>query len=402
MAKKNSKTPFLLPLRDSLERSKHKWKRLMRWDSDVAAPSNPASNANQQPLSSPGPTSISATATVHTPEGSRLAQLDDTTQSGALQEKPQGKWAAIRALLATLESSPGAFGPIFPVINMIKGCVDIYEGACKERKEYDDLAKKLKQTTDELAEYLKQPIGSEMNNSVKRICRDLEDEAKKISEKQAVATGKRLIDALEGSDGILESHRRIDDLLGRLSRNTNMFTLSSANRQAMDSRLDRMSPAKSAMYNSAESQDIKRGNCAPRTREVQIRLLLDWACTPESGRTCWINGMAGTGKTTIAHTVCTKLDEACALGASFFCSRVIPECRQAKYIIPSIAYQLARFSVTFHHALDKVLQSDSDAHTRTLVIQYKKLIVEPLLEVKETLPTDFIVVIDALDECENE
>ncbi|CCO31936.1 hypothetical protein BN14_05988 [Rhizoctonia solani AG-1 IB] len=398
MAKENSKTPFLLPLRDSLERSKHKWKRLMRWDSEVAAPSNPASGANQRPLSSPEPTSIPATATVHTPEGSRLAQIDDTTQSGALQEKPQGKWAAIRALLATLESSPGAFGPIFPVINMMKGCVDIYEGAFKERKEYDDLAEKLKQTTDELAKYLKQPIGSEMSNSVKRICCDLEDEAKKISQKQAIATGRLLINALGGSDGILESHRRIDDLLGRLSRNTNMSTLS----EYKDSRLDRMSPVKSAMYNSAESHDIKRGSCAPQTREAQIRLLLDWACTPEAGRTCWVNGMAGTGKTTIAHTVCTKLDEACALGASFFCSRVIPECRQAKYIIPSIAYQLARFSVTFHHALDKVLRSDLDAHTRTLEIQYKKLIVEPLLEAKEALPVDFIVVIDALDECENE
>ncbi|CCO34235.1 hypothetical protein BN14_08329 [Rhizoctonia solani AG-1 IB] len=286
----------------------------------------------------------------------------------------------------------------------MKGCVDIYEGACKERKEHKDLAMKLERTLTDLAEYMKQPIGSDMSNSVKRIYCDLEDEAKKVSEKQATATGRRMIGALEGSDGILEAHRRIDELLGRLSRNANMFTLSSANRQEMDkeSRLDRMSPAKSAMYNSAESHDIKRGSCAPQTREVQIRLLLDWACTPESGRTCWINGMAGTGKTTIAHTVCTKLDEACALGASFFCSRVIPECRQAKHIIPSIAYQLARFSVTFHHALDKVLHSDPDAHTRTLEIQYKKLIVEPLLQTKGTLPADFIVVIDALDECENE
>ncbi|CCO35997.1 hypothetical protein BN14_10119 [Rhizoctonia solani AG-1 IB] len=287
---------------------------------------------------------------------------------------------------------------------MMKGCIDIYEGACKERKEHKDLAMKLERTLTDLAEYMKQPIGSDMSNSVKRIYCDLEDEAKKVSEKQATATGRRMIDALEGSDGILEAHRRIDDHLGRLSRSANMLTLSSANRQEMDkdSRLDRMSPAKSAMYNSAESHDIKRGSCAPQTREVQIRLLLDWACTPESGRTCWINGMAGTGKTTIAHTVCTKLDEACALGASFFCSRVIPECRQAKQIIPSIAYQLARFSVTFHHALDKVLQSDPDTHTRTLDKQYKKLIVEPLLQTKGTLPADFIVVIDALDECENE
>ncbi|CEL55007.1 putative WD repeat-containing protein alr3466 OS=Nostoc sp, (strain PCC 7120 / UTEX 2576) GN=alr3466 PE=4 SV=1 [Rhizoctonia solani AG-1 IB] len=402
MTKKNSKTPFLLSLRDSLEGCKDKFKRLLHRDSEIATQSNPASNSNAQSLSSPEPTSTSAAATIHPPEGNHVGPLDTTIQAGAPQDTHQGKWAAIRSLLATLESNPGAFGPIFSVINMMKGCIDIYEGACKERKEHKDLAMKLERTLTDLAEYMKQPIGSDMSNSVKRIYCDLEDEAKKVSEKQATATGRRMIDALEGSDGILEAHRRIDDHLGRLSRSANMLTLSSANRQEMDSRLDRMSPAKSAMYNSAESHDIKRGSCAPQTREVQIRLLLDWACTPESGRTCWINGMAGTGKTTIAHTVCTKLDEACALGASFFCSRVIPECRQAKQIIPSIAYQLARFSVTFHHALDKVLQSDPDTHTRTLDKQYKKLIVEPLLQTKGTLPADFIVVIDALDECENE
>src|ERR1051325_1691752 len=112
--------------------------------------------------------------------------------------------------------------------------------------------------------------------------------------------------------------------------------------------------------------------------------------------------MAGTGKTTISYPVCTELDNACQLGASFFCSRTIPECRQVKHIIPSIAYQLARFSFPYRCALVEALESDPDAHTRALNIQYEKLIVGPLSKVQGSLPTDFIVVIDALDECENE
>ncbi|CCO35298.1 hypothetical protein BN14_09415 [Rhizoctonia solani AG-1 IB] len=163
-----------------------------------------------------------------------------------------------------------------------------------------------------------------------------------------------------------------------------------------------MSPSRSAMYNSAESCDIKRGVCAPGTRKAQIDQLLEWAHDPETGQTCWMNGMAGTGKTTIAYSVCERLDEAYELGASFFCSRTMPECRQVKYIIPTIAYQLARFSVPFRNALYAALESDPDAHARTPKLQYEKLVVGPLSEVRESLPANFIVVIDALDECESE
>jgi hypothetical protein len=115
-----------------------------------------------------------------------------------------------------------------------------------------------------------------------------------------------------------------------------------------------------------------------------------------------MNGMAGTGKTTITHSVCTELDETCELGASFFCSRTMPECRQVKYIIPCLAYQLARFSHGFRNELVKALESDPDACGKAPKIQYEKLMVGPLTAVKDYLPTTFVVVIDALDECEND
>ncbi|KAH7310229.1 hypothetical protein B0J17DRAFT_552251, partial [Rhizoctonia solani] len=121
----------------------------------------------------------------------------------------------------------------------------------------------------------------------------------------------------------------------------------------------------------------------------------------------WMNGMAGTGKTTITYSVCAELDDpsnpdtTSQLGASFFCSRLIPECRQVKHIIPTIAYQLAQRSLPFQNTLDRILESDPDASTRKLKIQFEKLIVQPLSEGQESLPTEFLVVIDALDECEN-
>lgn len=161
-------------------------------------------------------------------------------------------------------------------------------------------------------------------------------------------------------------------------------------------------PTLSAVYNSAESEDLQRGPCTPGTREPEISQLLSWAHDKQAEDVYWINGMAGTGKTTIAYSLCNELDKEAKLGASFFCSRMIPECRNVKLILPAIAYQLARFSRPFRCALSRILEADPDAHTRMLKMQFENLLVKPLSLVKDTLPADLVVVIDALDECENE
>ncbi|EUC57206.1 vegetative incompatibility protein HET-E-1 [Rhizoctonia solani AG-3 Rhs1AP] len=295
-------------------------------------------------------------------------------------------WSGLKTLLQILESSSDAFGPLKSAISGLNKCIDIYERASKGRKDYDELREKLQGLLTDLAGHITHPMDSMMTNSVKLLCCGIEEEIKKVVEKQGRNAGQQLFEAMDTSEEILECYRRINGLVQRLA----------------EARLKGIAPAMSAIYDSTESDDIKRGGCTPGTRQPQIDLLLEWAHDPDAGRTCWMNGMAGTGKTTIAYSVCTNLEQASALGASFFCSRVIPECRQVKHIIPTIAYQLARYSLPFRCALDKVLELYPDARSRTLKIQYQKLLVEPLVQVQASVPSDFIVVIDALDECENE
>lgn len=113
--------------------------------------------------------------------------------------------------------------------------------------------------------------------------------------------------------------------------------------------------------------------------------------------------MAGTGKSTIAYSICKYLDEehpAKHLGASFFCSRQVPELRERKFIIPSIAYQLSRRSRTFAKALsstdvDKLNIRDEHIN-EFLALPWKSSVSE---QPSELLP--FIIVIDALDEIED-
>jgi hypothetical protein len=166
--------------------------------------------------------------------------------------------------------------------------------------------------------------------------------------------------------------------------------------------LTKLSPTLSAIYNSAEARNVKRGPCTTGTREREILKLLRWARGCIGSYIYWMNGMAGTGKTTITYSLCAELDAAAELAASFFCSRLIPECRNVNLILPTIAYQLARFSHPFLVALSRILESEPDVHTRDLRRQFDNLIVKPLLKAKQTLPSHLVVVIDALDECDNE
>jgi hypothetical protein len=135
------------------------------------------------------------------------------------------------------------------------------------------------------------------------------------------------------------------------------------------------------------------------TRESILETLWDWRNNPDTPKLYWMNGMAGTGKTTIAYTLCEKPNAAHQLGASFFCSRSFPDCRDARRIVPTIAYQLARFSHPLPEALCQVLAIESDASAYNILEQFEKLLRNPLLEVKQTFPDEVVVVIDALDEC---
>ncbi|CEL57300.1 hypothetical protein RSOLAG1IB_12116 [Rhizoctonia solani AG-1 IB] len=365
-----------------------------------ASPS--ASTPGSRASSVPPPESVGHTSGSSTPtqqeapmiNSGRSAPVDSTSGNS-----PGGR-AKIRTLLTALESSARVIPPVASAIKTLRTFVD----NCGENNEYEPLRLTLNQLLDDLVEHKKtsEEKGTRMSKSVQGIYSDIEAEARNLKSIQRQNTERQLTDALTRLEKITQCYRRIDDHLKRLTLNANLEVLDAVTEQAVEARLNRMSPSMSATYNSAESADVQRRSCTPGTREPQIQSLLEWARDPGAGRTYWMNGMAGTGKTTITHSVCTELDKTGELGASFFCSRTIPECRQVKYIIPSIAYQLARFSHGFRDELVKALKSDPDACSRAPKIQHENLIAGPLAAAQAYLPPTFVVVIDALDECEND
>ena len=148
----------------------------------------------------------------------------------------------------------------------------------------------------------------------------------------------------------------------------------------------------------AEHRHGERRSCLKGTREVVLNAIELWARDPTKSPVYWLNGLAGTGKSTIAKTIAERLFSDGQLGASFFCSRDFEDRRNIQLIFPTLAAQLARKYIEFRKILVPLIQRDPEIAHESLHNQMTKLIVQPLNE--SDIST--VIVIDALDECEDE
>jgi hypothetical protein len=146
---------------------------------------------------------------------------------------------------------------------------------------------------------------------------------------------------------------------------------------------------------SASSQEVSV--CTPGTRVSVLQDIMAWATASNSPCVFWLNGLAGTGKTTIARTLCQHLHDKKLLGASFFISRDQPDRRNPSNIVRSIAHQLALVQDPVSDALCTKLREKPVSATRSLRDQITDFVVIPARELHGT--ASFIIVIDALDEC---
>ena len=122
---------------------------------------------------------------------------------------------------------------------------------------------------------------------------------------------------------------------------------------------------------------------------------MQWARDPQDGHVFWLNGLAGTGKSTIAQTFSEMVAGTGALGASFFCSRDYLDRKELRNIFPTLAYQLACQYPAFRGQIIRAIRRDPSIARNSLISQLKDLIVDPL----SSTNISCVIVVDALDEC---
>jgi hypothetical protein len=113
--------------------------------------------------------------------------------------------------------------------------------------------------------------------------------------------------------------------------------------------------------------------------------------------------MAGTGKSTIAHTIARAYFEQGRLAASFFFSRGGGDSGNASKFVTTIAMQLVVQIPPVQRHIRDILTERNTITSQSLADQWRTLVLGPLLRLDGSdTHLSYVVVLDALDECEDE
>ncbi|KAH7190147.1 hypothetical protein DER44DRAFT_118087 [Fusarium oxysporum] len=144
--------------------------------------------------------------------------------------------------------------------------------------------------------------------------------------------------------------------------------------------------------------------CLPNTRGELLDDINHWIDDFDSKTIFWLNGMAGTGKSTISRTVAQVRRDRGDLGASFFFKRGETDRSNLAKFVPTLTRQLGWSIPGVAPFIKKVIDIDPGIFGKAVREQFEKLIREPLSKaaVTSSTPSSVVMVIDALDECERD
>ncbi|OPB38139.1 hypothetical protein A0O28_0012430 [Trichoderma guizhouense] len=164
--------------------------------------------------------------------------------------------------------------------------------------------------------------------------------------------------------------------------------------------LSKLQVAQGAAYD--DFSEASRDECHPGTRLEILDTIYQWAVDPSSPSIFWLQGLAGTGKSTIAQTVAKNFDGK-ILGASFFFKRGEGDRGTARRFFATIASQIIRKQPILTQVLHDIIHEEPEIGSKTLETQFRELWARPFKEAHmESTPKRMtvVIVVDALDECD--
>lgn len=165
--------------------------------------------------------------------------------------------------------------------------------------------------------------------------------------------------------------------------------------------LDKLPVAKGASFDSHDEEH--NAICLENTRVELLKDIYKWADDVKAKGIFWLNGMAGTGKSTVSRTVARAFHDRDQLGASFFFKRGEGDRGGASKFFTTLAAQLVTTVPGLAPHLKNVMDTDHAICGKAMREQFEKLILEPLSQPQAAEKAGtLVIIIDALDECERE
>ena len=145
--------------------------------------------------------------------------------------------------------------------------------------------------------------------------------------------------------------------------------------------------------------DAERG-CLPGTREEIIEEIIQWINNSNgdvASRIFFLAGVAGSGKSAIAHTVAQQFAQLGRLGSSYCFDRADLANRNPRNLFSTIALNIADLDRQWKMSLCNVVKGNRSLRTTLAVTeQFKNFILEPAKALTAVGP--IVIIIDALDE----
>ncbi|RTE75714.1 hypothetical protein BHE90_009845 [Fusarium euwallaceae] len=164
--------------------------------------------------------------------------------------------------------------------------------------------------------------------------------------------------------------------------------------------MHRLPTALGALYDSREEED--GATCLTGTRVELLRDIDDWVNSRKAPTVFWLNGMAGTGKSTVSRTFAATAAMHRYLGASFFFKRGETDRGNMDRFYTTIAYQLVRSMPDIVPHIRAVIDGKNSVIEKSADEQFEKLILQPLIRIRNRTRTTLAIVVDGLDECDGD
>ncbi|KAG9126931.1 hypothetical protein FRC07_001352 [Ceratobasidium sp. 392] len=288
-------------------------------------------------------------------------------------------WDGLRSLTETLDRRTDSFEVLVSAFANLSLCVEMHDDLARTQKEYAGLRKN---TNDLLRAFSDQFKSTNLPaiTPIIKLARGIQDETKPLLRKQEEGT-------------ITEDETRAAT---KLNESAKLWPTVGEE----EAHLNRLPHSSEAWYSSIGTGSAHRNGCAPNTRVDILREIQAWIRYSDQ-KIYWLNGMSSAGKSTIAWSVCERLENSAYPTASFFCTRQQAAYCDVSCILPNISYQLSLFSRPFLSAVSDLIDQNIDARHWSIHDQFEKLIAIPLQKVAYTFRAHAAIVIDALDECED-